>query len=106
MTFADYMRKSIIIVQTKDANRVKVYEKDNGEIEIAVDLHNLPKEEAKRLVNQIIDVNNIEFSLKIIHGYHGGTVLKSMVKHELKNRRIVNRYTPSWNPGSTYLAIV
>ncbi|MBQ9142225.1 MAG: Smr/MutS family protein [Lachnospiraceae bacterium] len=105
MTFANYMERSIIIVQDKDLSRVKVYKKGNGELVISVDLHHLPKNEAKRLVNEIIEVNHFEFSLEIIHGFHNGTVLKDMVRHELRNRRIVNRYSPQWNPGSTYLII-
>ena len=106
MTFADYMKRSIIIVQEKDAGRVRVYKKENGEMVVSVDLHNMYKEEAKRLINEIIDINHVEFSLEIIHGFNHGTILRNMVQSELKNQRIVNRYSPKWNPGSTYLVII
>ena len=54
-----------------------------------VDLHMLTKEDAKiELINAI---NNADFDIKclvVIHGYHGGTVIKKMVRQEFTNDHI------------------
>lgn len=48
-----------------------------------VDLHRLTKEEAKiELINAI---NNTDVNIKclvVVHGYHGGTVIKNLVRKE------------------------
>ena len=68
MTFADYMRKSIIIVQNKDANRVKVYEKDNGEIEIEVDELKVLGE-SKTPPFEIVENSNAKEDLRLKYRY-------------------------------------
>lgn len=54
-----------------------------------VDLHMLTKEDAKiELINAI---NNADFDIKclvVIHGYHGGTIIKKLVRKEFTNDRI------------------
>lgn len=51
-----------------------------------VDLHRLTKEEAKiELINAI---NNTDINIKclvVIHGYHGGTVIKNLVRKEFES---------------------
>lgn len=103
--FAKYMERSMIFVQNKNSERIKMLKADDGEMLISVDLHYMYKEEARRLLAAIIDENPFEFCLEVIHGFNHGTVLKNMVRDELKNRRIVKKYSPVWNPGSTYLVI-
>ena len=55
----------------------------------SVDLHMLTKEDAKiELINAI---NNADYDIKclvIIHGYHGGTIIKKLVRQEFTNDRI------------------
>lgn len=54
-----------------------------------VDLHGLTREEAlSELLYQIQMVDSFYDGLAIIHGYHGGKVLKDMVRKEFKNDRI------------------
>ena len=54
-----------------------------------VDLHTLTKEDAKiELINAI---NSVDFDIKcliVVHGYHGGTVIKKLVRQEFSNDRI------------------
>ena len=50
-----------------------------------VDLHRLTKEEARiELLNAL---NNVDIDVKcllIVHGYHGGTVIKNLVRKEFE----------------------
>ena len=51
-----------------------------------VDLHKLTKEDAK--IELIHAINSADFDVKcliIIHGYHGGTVIKKLVRKEFEN---------------------
>ena len=48
-----------------------------------VDLHNMTKEDAK--ANLIYAINSADFDIKclvVVHGYHGGTIIKNLVRKE------------------------
>ncbi len=54
-----------------------------------VDLHNMTKEDAK--VNLIYAINSADFDIKclvVIHGYHGGTIIKNLVRKEFSSDEI------------------
>ena len=54
-----------------------------------VDLHNLTKEEAK--VDLIYAIETQDYDIKclvVIHGYHGGTVIKNLVRKEFSHKLI------------------
>lgn len=57
-----------------------------------VDLHTLTKEDAKiELINAI---NSADIDIKclvIIHGYHGGTVIKKLVRKEFNSEYILEK---------------
>lgn len=59
-----------------------------GEYKV-VDLHRLTKEDAKiELINAI---NSADINIKclvIVHGYHGGTVIKNLVRKEFQSEFI------------------
>lgn len=56
---------------------------------IKVDLHSLTKEEARaEIYHQIYMADNVD-SLVFVHGYHGGRVLKDLVRKEIKDDRVV-----------------
>ncbi len=53
-----------------------------GKYEV-VDLHNMTKEDAK--ANLIHAINLADFDIKclvVVHGYHGGTIIKNLVRKE------------------------
>ena len=57
-----------------------------------VDLHNMIKEDAK--INLIYEVENADAdisSLVIVHGYHGGVIIKKLVRDEFKHNRIAQK---------------
>lgn len=54
-----------------------------------IDLHNSTKEEAKAIL--IYAINSVDFDIKcllVIHGYHGGTVIKNLVRKEFQSNDI------------------
>lgn len=54
-----------------------------------VDLHNMIKEDAK--INLICAIDGADFDIKalvIVHGYHGGVVIKNLVRKEFTHPRI------------------
>lgn len=54
-----------------------------------VDLHRLTKEDAKiELINSINSTDSDVKCLIIVHGYHGGTVIKNLVRKEFNSEFI------------------
>ena len=53
-----------------------------------IDLHNLTKEEARSEILHNIYLADKVDSLVFVHGYHGGRVLKDLVRKEIVNDRI------------------
>ena len=57
-----------------------------------VDLHTLTKEDAKiELLNAIHSADFDIDCLVIIHGYHGGTVIKKLVRNEFNSEYILEK---------------
>lgn len=57
-----------------------------------VDLHNLTKEDAR--ANLVYAIENLDADIKsliVIHGYHGGTVIKKLVRDEFKHKNIAEK---------------
>lgn len=54
-----------------------------------LDLHNQTKEEAR--ANLVYTLESLDFDIKclvVIHGYHGGTIIKKLVRDEFKHPRV------------------
>ena len=57
-----------------------------------VDLHRLTKEEAK--IELINELNSVDVNIKclvVVHGYHGGTVIKNLVRKEFESDYIAEK---------------
>lgn len=55
---------------------------------LKIDLHNMTKEEARsEILHQILMADRVD-SIVFVHGYHGGRVLKDLVRKEFKHERI------------------
>lgn len=51
-----------------------------------IDLHNLTKEDAKiELINAISSADFDVKCLLVVHGYHGGTIIKNLVRKEFSS---------------------
>ncbi len=72
---------------------------------MVVDLHGLYEEVAKNLLLNWLDHAPAGIpELRVIHGSNRGTVLRDMVRNELKHPRIKAKL-PSLNPGETRLVL-
>lgn len=72
---------------------------------LKIDLHGYRAREAReylewRLKTLPRGINQID----VIHGYRSGTVLQTMVREELTDKRILRKIV-GWNPGETTLII-
>ena len=57
-----------------------------------VDLHNLTKEDARAELIYAIETTDFDVtSLIVIHGYHGGTVIKNFVRKEFSHNLILEK---------------
>lgn len=70
-----------------------------------VDLHGMPCSEAKRFIDNLINISNCPLILAIVHGFKHGTALSHMVRNDIDNKRILTRIVNGHNPGVTYLDI-
>ena len=88
-----------------EGTRIQISQKNNGELSVVVDVHGMKCRQAERFINNLINIARCQFVMTVIHGYNHGTTILEMVRNELNNRHIVNRYTDNYNRGVTYLAI-
>lgn len=72
---------------------------------ITIDLHEYSVTDAKQKLQATLKFAPKETrEIIVIHGYHGGTALRDMVRKEFKNKRIKRKYI-SLNPGITSLIL-
>ena len=73
-----------------------------------IDLHGKNAEEARSLIDRsLLDAGRQVYRLRLIHGYHGGTRMKSMILEEYgycRSPRVL-RIEPGANPGITELVL-
>lgn len=79
----------------------------NGGV-IEIDLHGLNAEEAKRRINSTLkNTTRATYRVRLIHGYHGGTNLRSMIMEEYsycRDEKVI-RVQGGNNPGITELIL-
>jgi DNA-nicking Smr family endonuclease len=76
----------------------------NGIIEL--DIHGMTKYQAKTYIDSRLNKTDAGiYRIRIIHGYHGGIELKSMVFQEYRNHKKVKRIEVGLNPGITELVL-
>ncbi|MFA6667229.1 MAG: Smr domain protein [Bacilli bacterium] len=74
--------------------------------EVQINLHGLYEFEARAKLNEILGnlPNDIE-KVRIIHGYHGGQILQTMVRKEYNHPRIDDIMPVFANDGETVYII-
>ena len=73
---------------------------------IELDLHNMTKEQAAAAVDAALRrAGGATMRIRLIHGYHGGTALQTMVRSRYKNHPKVKRVELGLNPGETDLIL-
>lgn len=96
---SDMSRLNMILTK-EDIDRVQEFPD-----RMSVDLHGKTRKEAKKLLNNIINVILHPFTIEVIHGYNHGTALKDMIFNEEINPRIISKDVPVYNIGETILLI-
>ena len=75
---------------------------------IEVDLHGLRAEEAVKAVKrEVAKASSSVYTIRVIHGYHGGTSIRNAIEDEFSYGREpkVLRIRPGNNPGITELVL-
>ena len=73
---------------------------------VKIDLHGLRQEEAIKVIDKAIAAAvPTTYQLQLIHGYHRGTSLRSMIHDEYRWHEKVLRIMPGDNPGITVLVL-
>ncbi len=73
---------------------------------IRIDLHGMRQEEAQRVIDKALaSAGPGTYQLQLIHGYHRGTNLRTMIKDWYQYEEKVKRIIPGDNPGITILVL-
>jgi DNA-nicking Smr family endonuclease len=73
---------------------------------LELDIHGMTKYQAKISIDSMLKkANSGVYGIRIIHGYHNGTELKSMVMKEYRTNRKVKRIEVGLNQGITDLVL-
>ena len=71
-----------------------------------IDVHNMTKVQAIAAIDaRLRRANASVYRLKVIHGYHGGTVLRDAVRAYYRGHPKVKRIEVGLNPGETDLVL-
>ena len=72
---------------------------------LTIDLHNYTVNDAKQKLQLAVKIAPIEIrEIVVIHGYHGGTALRDMVRKDFKSKRVSRKFI-GLNPGVTSLIL-
>ena len=73
---------------------------------LRLDVHGMTKYQAKILIeSRLRRAGGGVYRIRVIHGYHGGTQLRDMVRKELAAHPKVLRIEVGLNPGETDLVL-
>lgn len=97
-------RLKMVLTQS-EMNRIKISESRSGKLRITADVHSMKCYEARRFINNIINIVRTAFQLVIIHGYNHGTAIKEMLAQNFSNDHIYEQFPDSRNQGVTHMLI-
>ena len=73
---------------------------------LEIDVHGMTREQALTAIDaKLRRANASTYRLCIIHGYHGGTILRDAVRAHYRNHPKVRRIELGLNPGETDLIL-
>ena len=71
-----------------------------------LDIHNMNKTQAAAAIDaRLRRAGGDVYRLRIVHGYHGGTALRDMVRARYRDHPKVKRIELGLNPGETELVL-
>ena len=73
---------------------------------VKIDLHGKTQQEAVRVIDRALAAaGSSTYQIHLIHGYHRGTSLRSMIRDEYRYDTKIRRIIPGDNPGITVLVL-
>lgn len=73
---------------------------------VEIDLHGMTQVQARVAVEAALRrASRATYRLRLIHGYHGGTALRDMLRREFAGHKKVLRIELGLNSGSTELVL-
>ena len=73
---------------------------------IRIDLHGMTQEQAIKVIDKALaNAGPAAYQLQLVHGYHRGTNLRSMIRDWYQYDPKVRRIMPGDNPGITVLVL-
>lgn len=72
---------------------------------VTVDLHGCNVHQARIAIDAALRRSKTAYRLRLIHGYHGGTALRDMIRKEYAHRPGVLRMEMGLNSGETDLVL-
>ena len=73
---------------------------------LEIDVHNMTRTQVITAIDaKLRRANASVYRLRVIHGYHGGTVLRDAVRTHYKDHPKVKRIEIGLNPGETDLIL-
>lgn len=94
-----------MVLTNDELSRISVQEKSQRKIRITADVHGMKCYEARRFINNIINIMRMAFQLIIIHGYNHGTAIKKMLAQNFSNDHIYEQFPDPRNQGITHMLI-
>ena len=71
-----------------------------------IDIHNMNKVQAQTAIDAMLRRDKGEvYRIRVVHGYHGGTVLRDFVRKHYKSHPKVKRIELGMNQGDTELIL-
>lgn len=73
---------------------------------IEIDIHGMNQYQAKTKIQSVLKkANQSVYIIRIIHGYHNGTILRNMIRKEFRTHPKIKRIELSMNQGITDLVL-
>lgn len=72
---------------------------------VTVDVHGMTAAEARKCIESKLKSSRGVYRIKVVHGYHGGTALRDMVRGQLAKNPKVIRVEIGLNDGETDLIL-
>ena len=72
---------------------------------IEIDVHGMTKQQAFTAIDARLRRADGAYRIRVIHGYHGGTILRDAIRAHYRNHPKVKRIELSLNPGETDLVL-
>ena len=92
-----------MVLTQKELDRISISETGNRRIHITADVHGMKCYEARRFINNIINIVRVTFQLVIIHGYNHGTAIKELLAQNFRNDHIYEQFPDPHNQGVTHM---